>query len=264
MRRLIPFINWVGGVFSATLLLMFISQPAGAWGQTGHRVIGMVAEDHLNSKTKEKLNEIMNGESLVMASTWMDEVRFNRRYRYMADWHWVTIPDGNTYAQSEKNPHGDILEVIERLVEELRSKQLTKAKEREHIKLLIHLVGDMHQPLHVGAGSDKGGNETKVKWFGKASNLHRVWDSNMIDATKLSYGKLALSLDKLKKYEVEKLRKASIFTWAKESMDLRKQVYQIGDGNLGYGYFNKNIDNVYKRLLEAGVRLAGLLNEMYG
>jgi len=86
----------------------------------------------------------------------------------------------------------------------------------------------------------------------------------MIDATKLSYEELALSLDKLKKYEEEKLQKASIFTWAKESMDLRKQVYQIGDGNLGYGYFNKNIDNVYKRLLEAGVRLAGLLNEMYG
>lgn len=264
MGKVIPFINWVLRVASVTFLLMSVHQSVGAWGQTGHRVIGEVAESHLGAKAKRKLVEILEGESLPMASTWMDEIRFNRKYNYMSDWHWVTIPDGKAYAETKKNSRGDILEAIERIVKELNSKELTKAEEKEHVKILIHLVGDIHQPLHVGTGNDRGGNDIKVKWFGKASNLHRVWDSGIIDNTQLSYNELALSLGKLKKSKVKKLQNTSIYDWAKESMELRNQVYAIGDGNLGYEYSNQNMNAVRKRLLEAGVRLAGLLNEIYG
>lgn len=239
-------------------------QYARAWGQTGHRTIGMVAETYLSSKVKKKLAEILEGESLAMASTWMDEIRSDRKYNYMSDWHWVTIPDGQTYAQAEKNSHGDIITTIERITKELSSKQLTPNEEKEQIKILIHLVGDIHQPLHVGTGDDRGGNETKVKWFDKASNLHRVWDSQMIDDTQLSYTELALSLGKTTKSKVAKLQNSTVFDWAKESMELRKQVYAIDDGNLRYEYSYQNGDALRKRLLEAGVRLAGLLNKIYG
>lgn len=264
MCKVIPFINWVLRVVSVTFILMGGHQYVGAWGQTGHWVIGEVAETHLDTKVKRKLFEILEGESLPMASTWMDEIRSNRKYNFMSDWHWVTIPDGKTYDQTEKNSNGDIIETIERVVKELRSRQLTPVEEKERIKILVHLVGDIHQPLHVGTGDDRGGNDTRVKWFGSKSNLHRVWDSEMIDDTQLSYTELALSLSKTPKSKVKKLQNASIYDWAKESMDLREQVYAIGDGNLGYEYAFQNIKTVRKRLLEAGVRLAGLLNEIYG
>jgi len=257
-----PFINC--RAVMVLFLLIWAVQYAGAWGRVGHQVVGAVAENHLNRKAKKKINEILGGEALATASTWMDEVRGNPKYRYMSDWHWVTIPDGKTYAQAEKNPHGDIVMAIDRALKELGSHQLSREKEMENLKILIHLVGDIHQPLHVGNGTDKGGNGTRVKWFGKASNLHRVWDSEMIENTQLSDTELVLSLDRVSKNKAKKLQNTSIFDWARESMELRKQVYAIGDGNLGYEYASQNIKTVRKRLLEAGVRLAGLLNEIYG
>lgn len=264
MCKLIPFINWLNRVVFVISLFICLPLVACAWGQTGHRTIGWIAESHLTSKAKKKLNELLEGESLAMASTWMDEIRSDKKYRYMADWHWVTIPDGQTYAQAEKNSNGDIIATIERIIKDLSSRQLAPKEEKEQIKILIHLIGDIHQPLHVGTGEDRGGNGTKVKWFEKKSNLHQVWDSEMIDDSQLSYTELALSLDKTSKGKVKQLQNTSVYVWATESMELRKQVYAIGDGNLSYDYSYQNWNTVRKRLLEAGVRLAGLLNKIYG
>lgn len=263
MCKLIPFINLSLRGFITTLLLG-INFYAGAWGQTGHRAIGLIAENHLSSKARKKLASILDGESLAMASTWMDEIRSDRKYNYMSDWHWVTIPSGTSYQQTEKNPNGDILETLDRVVAELIEGKLSRGDEIERIKILVHLVGDLHQPLHVGTGDDRGGNNVKVKWFGNASNLHKVWDSEIIDNTQLSYTELALSLDKLSKAQVAALQKTSVYAWANESVELRSQVYAVGDGNLSYEYSYNNIEAVKKRLLQAGVRLAGLLNKIYG
>lgn len=253
MIRLLPFIYF-----------MLFSLPVLAWGPTGHRVTGYIAEKYLTKKAKKAVRQILGGHSLAMVSTWMDEVRSDSTYDYMADWHWVTIPDGQTYEQAEKNPKGDIIMTLERIVAELKSKKLSPYEEAERIKILVHLVGDIHQPLHVGRGDDRGGNDIRVMWFRADSNLHRVWDSDMIDDTRLSYTELAESLllpsDSLRKV----WQKASVRDWAYESMGYRNQVYDIGNKRLGYSYSYKYFHIVQKRLLQAGVRLAGILNEIYG
>ena len=183
-------------IFVIAYLIMFLSFPGFAWGPTGHRATGLVAEKYLNKKAKKELLRILGGQSLAMASTWMDEVRSDSTYDYMSDWHWVTIQDGQTYDQSEKNPNGDVMQTIERIIASLKSKKLSAKEEVEYLKILIHLVGDIHQPLHVGGGNDRGGNDVKVMWFRTDSNLHRVWDSDMIDDTHLSYTELGESLNK--------------------------------------------------------------------
>lgn len=248
------------------VLIAFILLPFSgwAWGPTGHRVTGWIADKYLNSKAKKQLEKLLDHQSLAIVSTWMDEVRSDSSYDYMADWHWVTVPDGLTYDQAEKNPHGDVIETIERVVKALKSKTLTPAQEAEHIKILIHLVGDIHQPLHVGRGDDKGGNDIKVTWFRNESNLHRVWDSDMIDDTRLSYTELAASLEVPSDEQIKIWQKATVYEWASESMGYRTAVYDIGTGRLSYPYPYKNFHIVRKRLLQAGIRLAGLLNEIYG
>ena len=125
------------------------------------------------------------------------------------------------------------------------------------------MVGDIHQPLHVGKPGDRGGNDVKVKWAGGDSNLHRVWDSEVIDGTQLSYTELAESLAKPDASKIKTLQNNNIRTWAYESMSYRKQVYNYGNGKLGYQYAYKNLPAVQERLLQAGVRLAGILNEIY-
>jgi hypothetical protein len=250
-------------IFSFLLLVAF-SFPSLGWGPTGHRVVGSVAEKYLNKKTKKALLRILNGQSVAMASTWLDEVRSDSTYNYTADWHWVTIPDGQTYDQSEKNPKGDIIETLERIIKELKSKKLSAQDEAQRIKILIHLVGDIHQPLHVGAKNDKGGNDVKVMWFKTDTNLHHVWDSDMIDDTKLSYTELAQSLDKPTPTQYLAWQKTSVRDWAKESQSYQNQVYDYGNGKLGYRYSYLYLGTVRQRLLQSGVRLAGILNEIYG
>ncbi len=247
-----------------TLLLTFIMFTSFAWGPTGHRVTGWVAEKNISKKVKKELQRILGSQSLAMASTWMDDIRSDSLYDYTSDWHWVTIPGGMTYQQTEKNKNGDIVETIERLISSLKTRNLKPKDETEYLKMLIHLVGDIHQPLHVGLGSDRGGNDIKVMWFRSESNLHRVWDSEMIDDTKLSFTELAESLEKPDATEVSLWQKSSVIDWATESIGYRDQVYRYGNGRLGYKYAYENFHIVRYRLLQAGIRLAGVLNDIYG
>ncbi len=245
------------------LSILFTTSSFG-WGATGHRAVGLIAQKHLSAKAKKNLAKVLGQESLAEAANWMDEIRSDSTYKDMADWHWVTVETGKTYDQSTKNPKGDVIATLERIISELKKHTLDKKTEMEYVKMLVHLVGDIHQPLHVGCCDDQGGNKVKVKWFRNESNLHRVWDSDMIDDTKLSYSELVEFLDKSDATTMMAWQKNSVRDWADESMGLRKTVYEIGDGNLGYKYSFKNLPIAKKRVLQAGVRLAGILNEIYG
>ncbi len=251
----------------AILLLIFvINVDSFAWGQIGHRAIGLVAQKHLKGKTKKKLRELLKHESLAVVSVWMDEERANPAYDHTYDWHWVTIENGKTYAEMEKNPKGDVIQTINRLITELENGGLSKEQEIIHIKMLVHLIGDIHMPLHVGNGEDKGGNDVKVEWFGKRTNLHTVWDSKIIDSKQFSYTELAAVVDHFEDQNIKtKWQNDDVMVWVEESMALRNQVYDLPeDKKLGYDYMYKNWSVIQERLHQAGVRLAGVLNKIYG
>lgn len=248
---------------TVTFFLTLLSLATFGWGATGHRATGHIAQKHLNKKAKKELLRILGGQSLAMASTWMDEIRSDSTYNYASDWHWVTVPDNLTYEQAEKNPNGDVVMTIERIIAELKTRKYTGREEAERVKMLIHLIGDIHQPLHVGR-PDRGGNDIKIQWFRSESNLHRVWDSDMIDDTKLSYTELAESLGKPSVQNIQSWQSASVRDWANESISYRPQVYDYGNGRLGYQYSYKYFGIVRERLLQAGIRLAGVFNEIYG
>lgn len=247
------------------ILLVSVSVIEGfGWGATGHRATGLIAERHLSKKAKKKIDAILGGESLAMVSNWMDEIRSDSTYNYTADWHWTTIPDGGKYEDVESNPDGKVIMMIEKIIGELKRGGLSAKQEQEYVKMLVHMIGDMHQPLHVGKPGDRGGNDVKVKWFRSDSNLHRVWDSEMIDDTKLSYTELADALGKPGKDKLAKWQQGTVRDWALESVSYRPQVYDIGNGSLSYSYSYKYLPIAKERLLQAGIRLAALLNTIYG
>ncbi len=251
-------------LFTAFLVAACITQSWG-WGQTGHRVVGQIAENHLSRKARKNIEKLLGTESLAIASTWMDEIRSDDDYDHTHDWHWVSIPDGKTYQQTEKNPDGDLVEAIERMKVILKSDTALKSDKIQALKYLIHLVGDIHQPLHVGTGEDRGGNDVKIKWFYSSSNLHRIWDSEMIDQKQLSYTELACSIDHATPAEVAMLQQGSAADWALEAMLYRPQVYDTKDAeNLSYEYMYHNWALVKSQLEKAGIRLAGILNEIFG
>lgn len=235
------------------------------WGQTGHRAIGQVATEHLSKKARKNIEKLMGSESLAIASIWMDEVRSDSTYDHTHDWHWVTIPDGMHYTDTEKNPDGDVVEAIGRMKNILLDDSATDSAKVVALRFLVHMVGDMHQPLHVGNGEDRGGNSVKVKWFYQSSNLHRVWDSEIIDSKQLSYTELAMAVNHPTNDQIEEWSKGSVEDWAHEAMTYRPQVYNTGDTEkMGYLYMYQNWDLVQLQIEKAGVRLAVMLNEIFG
>jgi len=236
-----------------------------SFGQTGHRVVGQIAENHLTKKALKNLKTVIGNESLAMSANYMDFIRSDKANDFMTPWHWATIPDGKTYEEAGTSESSDVIATIRRLIVELKTKNFTDGDELLAIRMLVHLVGDIHQPLHVGNGEDRGGNNVKLTYFWESSNLHQVWDSGMIDKQQLSFSEYTNTIDFASEEQITKWQSQEVLEWAYESMSYREQVYDIPeDKKLSYQYNFKNLETVNLRLLQAGIRLAGILNEIYG
>ena len=248
------------------MLIFIVSTQSFGWGATGHRIVGLIAERHLTKKAKKKIEAILRNETLAEASNYMDHIKSDRTYRHMSPWHYATIPDGKNYEELEVPAEGDVIQTIQRLIEELTSKDFTDKDEAFALKCLVHLIGDIHQPLHVGNGTDKGGNDLKLEYFWSSSNLHRAWDSGIIDKQGYSYTEYADWIDHASNDEIEKWSSLNVLDWANESARHREQCYKTVPENkkLSYRYNFDNIELVNQRLLQAGIRLANVLNSIYG
>ncbi|GHA39770.1 endonuclease [Salinimicrobium marinum] len=237
------------------------------WGRTGHRATGEIAEQYLSKKAKKKIDEILGGQSLALVSTFGDDIKSDPRYREFGPWHYVNLEEGQTeYSVEEANPAGDLVVAIRKCMEVLEDKNATREDKEFYLKMLVHFVGDLHQPFHAGRGEDKGGNDIQVRWFNDGSNIHRVWDSEMINDFQMSYTELASAADRLSKKEEREIASGSLLDWMYESKELSSRVYdsvEIGE-KLGYSYMYEWFPVVREQLQKGGIRLAKVLNEVLG
>ncbi len=236
------------------------------WGATGHRTVGKIAEKYLTKKAKKTISNLLNGHSLAFYSTFADEIKSDSKYRKYSPWHYVNFKFDEKYNPATASKKGDLIQGINICIKTLKDPNASKKDKAFYLKLLIHFMGDLHQPLHVGHGEDRGGNDIKLKWFNKPTNLHRVWDSNMIDSYNMSYTELAKNADKLSKAQVKALQKGSLLEWVYESQALAKKVYTTakkGD-KLSYRYSYLHLSTARKQIQKGGVRLAKVLNDIFG
>ena len=234
-----------------------------SWGKTGHRATGEVAEIYLTENTRMEIQKILKDPSLAVASTWADEMRSNPDFRKYSTWHYVNMPFDITYANSKKSSRGDVVKGIKICKNKLSDTSISLEEKAFYLRFLVHLIGDIHQPLHVGRAEDRGGNDIKVKWFGKDTNLHRVWDTHMIDDFQMSYTELAKHLND--NFDYTSINSLTEDEWIDESQQIVNTVYsgvQNGD-NLGYDYIYENFDLIKLQLFTAGVRLAYTLNGIF-
>ncbi len=248
----------------ALVLVPAVAQSALAWGPTGHRVVGRIAQRHLTPQAAKAVAELLAPEQLTYVTNWADEIRSESEWSKADPWHWVTIPDGQTYDSSPKNAGGDVLEAIARFEKVLADRTAPKLERTRALKWLSHLLGDLHQPLHVGRGDDHGGNDVVVLWFNEPTNLHSVWDSKLIDESRLSFSELAELADTPTPEQVRDWQTGGPIDWARESQQLRGACYELGDRKLSYRYVHDHWPTVQRRLAQAGVRLAFELNRLLG
>lgn len=258
-------------MYKFAFILMFIllnplSVFADDWGKTGHRVVGEIAEKYLDSKAKRAISDLLDGHSLAFVSNYGDDIKSDRKYDSYGPWHYVNFPFGADYETHPKSKDGDIIQGIQTCIDVLKDKNSTEEDKIFHLKMLVHFVGDLHQPLHIGIAEDKGGNDFQVRWFNSGTNLHKVWDSDMLDSYEMSYTELAANADELSTEELSEIQKGSVLDWVNDSRVLCEKIYadtRVGE-KLGYKYMYDYMNPLRSQLQKGGIRLASMLNEIFG
>lgn len=251
------------------LLSVLLTLPASegfAFGKTGHRVVGEIAQRHLTPVAQAAVQDILADEMLWQSANYPDEMRSSSDefWRYNSPpLHYVSIPNDMSYEDSEKNSKGDAYEAVLRFIATLEDDSATKDEKALALRFLTHLAGDLHQPMHAGLAEDRGGNLIEVRWFGEETNLHTVWDSKLIDNQQLSYTEWVALLDRADEETIARYQQATPQDWINELLALRTGIYDVGDGNFSYQYIYDYTPLIKEQLLKGGLRLAGILNQIY-
>lgn len=269
--------------FFLVFLLSFYASNAFSWGGMGHQAIGEVAERFMSPEAFNGVNAILGPEKLALSAIWADSVRDDSDFEAFKVLHFISMP------YVENSPSS--LTVLKNFPELIRKKEVNRGVKIVALKYLIHVVGDVHQPFHVGKTSDMGGNFCRVQWSSnQIFNLHETWDGKIIDydisnlrkgASPLKfYSFINYANDILKRHlstdeEVKLIKSAPIEDWIAESIAYQKEAYP-SQKTEDYCLKNSNqfplITEEYKkraaeisefRILQAGIRLAEMLNQIF-
>jgi hypothetical protein len=270
----------------AVVLLGCVSQSYG-WGEEGHKIVAQIAADRLNSAANKVINLFIGstGETLTGMAPLPDDYDHTSAGRWSEPCHFCNLPRNATNFVMDYCGDFCVVRSIQNYTSILQKTSSNPTQcnfdqsdgiEPCALEFLVHFVGDVHQPLHVGYGDDRGGNEVKVDWFSSETNLHEVWDDKIIQKWNSDYSSAASELeqwisdnpDEVKQF----LSNMDPVSWADESFQyVRTTCYNYGSSDdaaevaaerprLGTAYYDRNLPIVKQRLVAAGVRLAAVLN----
>ncbi|HET7733247.1 MAG TPA: S1/P1 nuclease [Paludibacter sp.] len=249
-----------------TLCLLAITFSVSAYDAVGHRIIADIAYQNLTEKARTQLDNILGRHGVVYEATWADEVRSDRKYDYSYQWHYQNLADSLSTADFKKlldNPKAEGEHLFFAL-DQMQSRLKKDKSDVEALKFLIHFVGDLHQPMHLGRLTDLGGNRVDYNWFGKKTNLHATWDGLLIENQKMSYSEYSRYLqDKFDPQKVE-FKKYSVLQSVEAAYVVRTQIYayDYSDTN-NYHYAYRFGDKLDEMLYRGGIQLANILNGIY-
>lgn len=248
-------------------LLLLLPVTSMAWGPKGHDIVASIAESHLSRKAQKRIERCLDGRSMVHVANWMDNASHTAEYAHTKTWHYCNIDEEEqSYAASRKEAAGDVVVAIESIAARLKSGELTAEEERDELMMLIHLVGDLHSPMHAGHKCDLGGNRVSVRFFGQSTNLHSAWDSDIIEAAhKWSYTEWREAINRADKSTKREIVAGSPREWVEQSVALAAEIYRHTPPgtNISYDYIAHFTPIIEQQLLRGGLRLAALLEEIY-
>jgi nuclease S1 len=247
---------------TVVIALILKTSSSFAWGARGHNMVAEVAMNYLNTGVKDSVEKYLGEMSTKDASTWMDDVRSDHQYDYMKTWHYADVEKDKTYVRTEEE--NAVFEIEKSIGELSKRPKLSKEQIKMDLKLLFHLIGDLHQPLHCGYASDKGGNSIKMDFDGKPTNLHSIWDSKIIELKLSDVQKGVIDLVKqLTPAEIKKYEKIDVLEWYNQSRGHLDIVYNYPSAGIDEAYITKSLPVIEKQIVVAGLRLASVLNEAF-
>ncbi len=259
LKRLFP----IAFVFVSLLLI--------SWGYTGHRTIGQIAQNHLNLKAKQAVKNLLGDTSLAEACTWADDARKEPEFASTANWHFINLPLGLSFTDFKNYldtlSQENVYSAFNNAKKELTNPESTRLQKVHALKFMLHFIGDIHQPMHVGRAEDKGGNTIQLNYNEKGTNLHSLWDTKMLENQGLTYDQLATKYDTVPATDIKQWQNDSALQWLWESYQLSSELYaEVDTMNkrvIDEAYYQKHLPQVEKRIQQAAIRIAGVLNEIY-
>ena len=264
--------------FLAAVFVLLGSQSAFSWGQLGHKTAAQIAWTFLDKETRSKVDQVLKGQSLPEVSVWADSARALPEWKFTIWYHFEKAPDNYTYLDNLKRQDekyrklGGLLEALY-VAEDMYKDASSNVTEKENaIKFLVHMIADIHQPLHTGRVEDNSGNKIPVKWLGLDVNLHQVWDSQMIylgHKDILEAKDEPTQIQAYSDYLMTKFKDLSVSPelflryddWMHESMVPRADAYNFKDES-EEKYTSRFINIVDLRIYLAGLRIAHTLNRI--
>lgn len=243
------------------VLFLFLSIPkSNAWGEKGHAMVAQVAFSYLDEATKKNVLFYLDGMPIEDAANWMDNIKDDRSKDFMKPYHYANFPKGSRAADIEG---GNIVHVLNNTILELGSKEkLSKDEIKTRILFLFHLIGDLHQPLHVGYGNDKGGNTVQLNYQTRGTNLHSFWDSGIISSQNITLAD-CLNAQLYTAEELKATRAINVVGWSEESRSLLGQVYSYGNPKVQDKYASESAKIIERQIQKAGIRLASVLQAFF-
>lgn len=253
-------------ILISLVAMTLIATEGLAWGQKGHDVTCAIAEKHLTKRAKRHIKKVLEGKSIVYWANWLDNASHTPEYEHTKTWHYKNVNADQTYDEVPPFKDGDVVVAINEQISKLKSGTLTHEEEALALKMLIHFLGDIHQPMHLGHKTDYGGNRVHIFFFKEETNLHTIWDTDLVEsAHKWTYTEWVDQIDRINRKERKALEQGTADDWARETYQYAKQVYEeTPEGTeISYDYIADHTQLIENQLLKGGIRLARILNEIY-
>lgn len=257
----------------AGILLLQVPMQAFAWGKTGHRIVGEIAYRHLTPKAKKAVDAILGRQKLALIATWPDFIKSDTtgKYKETNTWHYIDAPEkadmGQFLQYAKSKEEANAYSKEQDFINTLKDPKASQADKLFALTFLTHVVGDIHQPLHVGTSEEgSGGNKISVTWNNLPTNLHSVWDEKLIEFQDLSYTEYSNAIDTASAADIKAIVSGTYTDWMYESHVLANGILaEVHSGDklnvYKYDYYHHALLN--RQLLKGGLRLAAILNEIY-
>jgi len=249
-----------------TLILFGLLFTLNAYDAIGHRVIADIAYKNLDCKTRHSVDKVLGKHGIIYASTWADEIKSDKKYDYCYPWHFqnlkdsMSVDDLNYLLNNPKAEGEHLFYAIDQMITRLKRDK----KGLEALQFLVHFVGDLHQPMHLGRMEDLGGNKVKTMWFGKEINIHSLWDTYHKKKKKYTYSEFSDYLSDKFAGKRKQFAKYSINESVITCYNVRNNIYAYDMNNKNnYHYVYRFSDSLDEMLFRGGMQLAKILNEIY-
>lgn len=247
--------------------LLLVTLSVFGWGQKGHDTVAIIAENHLTPRTKEALDSLLGGYSIVYWANWLDNASHTPEFAYTKTWHYKNIDEGDTFENAPNIPEGNIIDAIYEQVACLKSVDASNDEKSLATKMIVHFLGDIHQPMHMGRSTDRGGNSHNVSFFKENTNLHSVWDTDILEAAHAwSHSEWQREIDRLNPEETFMIiSDGSPEKWGNETYNICKEIYENTPTgtNIEYDYIARWTPMIEIQLVKGGLRLADVLNSVF-